>query len=73
LKLADDQEGVSDLTAGRDGVYWRQRHGVRWADESGRLRALDCVNGFDATGIAEADGRVYWTDGWTGALLAYPR
>jgi hypothetical protein len=72
LKLADDQDGVSDLTAGRDGVYWRQLHGLRWADDSGTLRAIDCVNAFDATGLVEANGRIYWTDGHAGALLAYP-
>src|SRR6185436_2900030 len=61
-KLADRQETVTDLRAGPRGVFWRQRRGIRWIDESGALRALDCTTADQGVGLVEAGGAVYWAD-----------
>jgi hypothetical protein len=68
-RLADRQETVTDLRASRRGVFWRQRRGVRWVDEAGALRGLDCTVADQGVGLVEADGAVYWADGTARALM----
>jgi hypothetical protein len=69
IKLADRQETVADLRASRRGVFWRQRRGVRWVDEAGTLRGLDCTIADQGVGLVEADGAVYWADGTARSVL----
>jgi hypothetical protein len=68
-KLADRQETVTDLRASRRGVFWRQRRGVRWIDEAGALRALDCTVADQGVGLVESDGAVYWADATARAVM----
>jgi outer membrane protein assembly factor BamB len=69
-QLADRQETVTDLRASSRGVFWRQRRGVRWIDQSGALRALDCTVADQGVGLVESDGYVYWADASARAVMA---
>jgi hypothetical protein len=68
-RLADRQETIAALVASPRGVFWRQRQGVRWVDERGTLRALDCTFGDEARGLVASGGTVTWADASAGALL----
>jgi hypothetical protein len=69
-QLADKQETVTDLRASRRGVFWRQRRGVRWIEESGALRALDCTVADQGVGLVESEGSLYWADGTARAVMS---
>jgi hypothetical protein len=69
IQLADRQETVADLRASRRGVFWRQRRGVRWIDQAGVLRAVDCTIADLGVGLVESDGALYWADGTARAVM----
>jgi hypothetical protein len=68
-QVVDKQETITDLRAGRHGLFWRQRRGIRWVDESGAMRAVDCTVGDQGVGLVESDGVLYWADASARAVL----